>query len=117
MRLGRPFSGKRSQPGSRRHCLSRCDRSDKIPGAKGIGEKAAASLLHKYGSLESVIAAGRFAAQAENLLLYKSVATMDKSAPLPVLRNQKPTWAKASLLARYWELNQLAKRLSAPAKM
>jgi DNA polymerase-1 len=89
----------------------RGDASDRIPGAKGIGEKGAASLLRRYGSLENAIAAGRFEAQADKLRLYRSIATMDKSAPLPVLRDQKPTWAKASALARDWQLNQLAKRL------
>jgi DNA polymerase I len=89
----------------------RGDASDRIPGAKGIGEKGAASLLRRYGSLENAIAAGRFEAQADKLRLYRSIATMDKSAPLPVLRDQKPTWAKASALAQDWQLNQLAKRL------
>jgi hypothetical protein len=41
--------------------------------------------------LEKALAAGRFAAQADTLRLYRSIATMDKSAPLPPLRNQKPT--------------------------
>jgi hypothetical protein len=36
---------------------------------------------------------------------------MNKKAPLPSLRNQKPTWDKAAALARKWELNQLAGRL------
>ena len=93
----------------------RGDASDGIPGAKGIGEKSAASLLRKYGSLENVLAA-RFPVQAEKLRLYRSIATMDKSAPLPALRDQKPTWAKASLLARDWQLNQLADRLNASAE-
>jgi DNA polymerase-1 len=89
----------------------RGDSSDRIPGAVGVGAKGAASLLRKYGSLERALAAGRFAAQAEKLRLYRSIATMDKSAPLPVLRNQKPSWAKAATLARDWQLNRLGERL------
>jgi DNA polymerase-1 len=91
----------------------RGDASDRIPGAVGVGAVGAASLLRKYGTLEKAIAAGRFAAQAEQLLLYRSIATMDKSAPLPALRNQKPTWDEAAKLARHWQLNRLADRLAA----
>jgi DNA polymerase I len=91
------------------------DASDRIPGAAGIGAIGAAALLRKYGSLEKALAAGRFAAQAEKLRLYRAIATMDKTAPLPPLRNQKATWAKASLLAREWQLNKLAERLQALA--
>ncbi|MFL5120216.1 MAG: 5'-3' exonuclease H3TH domain-containing protein, partial [Microvirga sp.] len=45
----------------------RGDPSDKLPGARGIGPKGAASLLRKYGSLEEALAKGRFPAQAEAL--------------------------------------------------
>ena len=68
-------------------------------------------LLQQYGNLEAALNAGRFPAQAENLRLYRSIATMNRKAPLPNLRSQKPTWGKAADLARDWELNQLAKRL------
>jgi DNA polymerase-1 len=40
---------------------------------------------------------------------------MDRTAPLPPLPDQRPTWAKASALARAWDLNQLADRLAALA--
>ena len=90
----------------------RGDPSDKIPGLTGVGPKGAASLLRRYGSLEAALAQGSFAAQAENLRLYRSLATMDASAPLPPLDDQRPTWDGAASLTREWELNQLADRLA-----
>jgi DNA polymerase-1 len=94
----------------------RGDASDKIPGAKGVGPKTAAGLLVKYGSLDKLLAAGRFADQAEKLRVYRSIATMDRSAPLPSLKNQTPTWERASALAREWDLNRLGDRLAALAE-
>jgi len=89
----------------------RGDPSDKLPGAPGVGATGAATLLRKYGSLEKMLAAGRYPDHAAELRLYRSIATMDRKAPLPRLGAQKPTWAKAAALARAWELNQLAGRL------
>ena len=91
----------------------RGDPSDKLPGAAGVGPKGAAGLLRRYGSLEDALAAGRFKEQADELRLYRRIATMDKSAPLPSLKDQTPTWEKASALARDWDLNRLADRLAA----
>ncbi|MGP0091272.1 MAG: 5'-3' exonuclease H3TH domain-containing protein [Xanthobacteraceae bacterium] len=90
----------------------RGDPSDKLPGAAGVGPKGAADLIRRHGSLEAILAAGRFATQAEALRLYHSIATMDAGAPLPALPDQAPTWAKAAELAREWELNRLAERLA-----
>ena len=89
----------------------RGDSSDRIPGLAGMRPQGAASLLRRYGSLEDAIKAGRFAAQAHMLRLYRSIATMDRSAPLPPLRSQKPIWGTAAELARHWQLNKLAERL------
>jgi exodeoxyribonuclease-3 len=89
----------------------RGDPSDKVPGAPGVGASGAATLLQRYGSLEAALKAGRFPAMAKSLRLFRSIATMNKKAPLPSLRSQKPTWDKAAALAREWELNQLAGRL------
>jgi DNA polymerase-1 len=94
----------------------RGDPSDKLPGARGVGPKGAASLLRNYGTLEAAFAAGRFPEQAEDLRLYRRIATMDAAAPIPPLPDQRPTWDKAAALARAWELNRLADRLGDLAK-
>ena len=95
----------------------RGDPSDKLPGAPGVGATGAATLLRKYGTLEKMLAAGRYPDHAQDLRLYRSIAAMDRKAPLPRLGTQKPTWTKAAELAREWELNQLAGRLEEMAKM
>ena len=94
----------------------RGDPSDKIPGAKGVGPKGAASWLRRYPTLDAAIADGHFTGQAERLRLYRRLATMDASAPLPPLPDQTPNWGAASALARQWGLNALADRLLEAAK-
>ena len=89
----------------------RGDPSDRLPGARGVGPKGAAALLRQYGTLEQVIAGGRFVEQADQLMLYKRIATMDATAPLPRLDDQAPTWDIGAELARQWELARLADRL------
>jgi DNA polymerase-1 len=68
-------------------------------------------VLHTYGTLENALKSGRFPAQAKNLRLFRSIATMDRKARLPRLSEQTPTWRRAAALAREWDLKQLAKRL------
>jgi exodeoxyribonuclease III len=89
----------------------RGDPSDKLPGAPGLGATGAATLLRQFGNLDAVLKAGRYVKQAEDLRLYRSIATMDRKAPLPRLPDRKPTWAKAAALAREWQLKQLAGRV------
>jgi DNA polymerase I len=93
----------------------RGDPSDKLPGARGIGPKKAAEILRQYDTLEAALADGRFAAEAEDLRLYRRIATMDASAPLPPLEDQTPTWAEASSFARQLGLGALADRLASLA--
>ena len=93
----------------------RGDPSDKLPGARGIGPKKAADVLREFGTLEGALAAGRFAAEAEDLRLYRRIASMDASAPLPPLADQSPTWAEASTFVRGLGLNALADRLASLA--
>jgi exodeoxyribonuclease III len=94
----------------------RGDPSDRLPGAAGVGAQGAAALIRQYGSLAALLKTGRFAKQAEDLKLYRSIATMDKKAPLPKVAAQTPSWHKAAALARKWQLSQLADRLEEMAR-
>ena len=88
----------------------RGDPSDKIPGARGIGQKRAAEILQQYPSLESLLEEGRFASEADALRLYRSIATMDRAAPLPPLPDVAPEWDSAAAHARGLGLEQMARR-------
>ena len=89
----------------------RGDPSDKLPGARGIGPKKAAEILRQYGSLEDALAAGRFASEADDLRLYRRIAAMDASAPVPELPDTEPEWGRAAALVSKWGLGQAAGRL------
>lgn len=89
----------------------RGDPSDRLPGARGIGAKTAAGLLRRYGTLEGALGDGRLAADADALRLYRRLATLDASAPLPPLPDREPSWGAAATLAREWGLAGLAGRL------
>lgn len=89
----------------------RGDPSDKIPGARGIGEKRAAELLAQYASLADMLEEGRFASEADALRLYRRIATMDRTAPLPPLPDVTPDWAGAAAHLRELGLEQVARRV------
>lgn len=93
----------------------RGDPSDKLPGARGVGPKTAANLLAQYGSLDAMLEEGRFEAQAEELRMYRRIATLDASAPLPPLEDQSPKWAEASAFVRKLGMNAQADRIAAAA--
>jgi DNA polymerase I len=93
----------------------RGDPSDRLPGARGVGPKTAADVLRQHETLEAALEEGRFSAQAEELRIYRRMATLDASAPLPPLEDQMPQWAEASAFVRAWGLNALAERLAALA--
>lgn len=88
----------------------RGDPSDRIPGARGIGEKRAAELLAQYGTLEAMLAEGRFAVEAESLRLYRRIAVMDRGAPLPLLPDVDPDWGEAAAYAQELGLPGVARR-------
>ena len=89
----------------------RGDPSDKIPGARGIGEKRGADLLGQFGSLDAMLDAGRFTSEAEALRLYRRIATMDREAPLPPLPDVTPDWVSAAAHATELGVPGIARRL------
>ena len=90
----------------------RGDPSDGIPGAKGIGEKGAAELLQRHGSLEAALKQGvretkktvraALTTQADELLAFKEIATLqdvDVERPVtaqPTTRERPPPRANAA---------------------
>jgi DNA polymerase-1 len=93
----------------------RGDPSDKIPGARGVGEKKAAALLAEHGTLEAMLGAGRFGAEADDLRRYRRIAQLDPSAPLPELVDREPDWAAGASAAGELGLGRLAQRLEEAA--
>ena len=91
----------------------RGDPSDKLPGARKVGPKTAADILRKFASLEEALAAGRFAGQVDELRLYRRIAAMDPTAPIPALPDRQPDWAAGAALIREWGVTQIADRLAA----
>src|SRR5215472_14923816 len=75
------------------------DSSDNIPGARGIGPKAAASLLLQYGNLDGVLAA-RAATMApelaEQLRTFRHVVSMQADVAVELPPSGPPNWTAAS---------------------
>lgn len=87
------------------------DSSDKIPGIRGIGPKAAASLLLKHGTLDAVIANWDRTADAELALMFREVATMRPEVEV-ALPQAGPNWQAGAQAMRAVGANNLADRLA-----
>ena len=98
----------------------RGDPSDGLPGAKGIGEKTAADLLRRHGTLEKTLDAAvretpairrALIGQREELLMFKDVATLrEVSVERPA---DAPTdFAGGAAAAEAMGLRRLAERLA-----
>ena len=75
------------------------DSSDNIPGAKGIGPKAASSLLLKYGTLEAVLDARTDTITptvADQLRLFKKIVLMQSDVAVELPATAPPNWLKAA---------------------
>ncbi len=91
----------------------RGDPSDGIPGAKGVGEKTAASLLNRYGSLEGALT-GKLAPAADQLRTYKEMASLRR---LDVERpdDRETDREKGAVAVRGLGMKRLAERLASSA--
>jgi len=89
----------------------RGDPSDKIPGARGVGAKTAASLLAQYGTLDALLDEGRYSQEAEALRMYRHVATLDPTVPIPEIPDRQPDWRAGAAAAAKLGLGRLAGRL------
>src|SRR5437879_307692 len=97
----------------------RGDPSDGLPGAKGIGEKTAADLLRRFGSLENALAAWAGEAprvrtalreQADELRMFKEIATL-RHVDVNLPRDRPIDYAGGAEAARWLGMNRLAERL------
>ena len=94
------------------------DSSDNIPGAKGIGPKAASSLLLKYGTLEAVLEARTDTIPpgiAEQLRTFKHIVNMQSDVDVELPETAPPDWARAAARLRELGAENLSERISARA--
>ncbi len=105
------------------------DTIDNIPGAKGIGEKGAAELIRKYGSVENAldhaaeVSNKRYREalqqQREQVLMSKQLATIATDAPIDVkpqeLELRPPNGAALAELYRELGFSSLLKELGSAA--
>jgi DNA polymerase-1 len=103
----------------------RGDPSDGIPGAKGVGEKTAAELLRKHGSLETVLASAMresrpalrtaLVGDRDLLLAFKEMATL-RTTKVRRPRDKRTDYRSAAKAARERGMNRLAERLEDKAR-
>jgi DNA polymerase-1 len=103
------------------------DTVDNIPGAKGIGEKGAAELVQKYGSVENALDHAEEVAnkryrealqqQRQQILMSKQLATIETAVPLELdpesLKIGAPDAKRLEALYRELGFNSLLKELMA----
>jgi 5'-3' exonuclease len=102
----------------------RGDPSDGIPGAKGIGEKTAAELLQRHGSLQAALDGAvreskpsirkALMEQRDELLRFKEIATL-QDVPVELPPDRPTDLGGAAAAARERGMNRLAERLEKAA--
>ncbi len=103
----------------------RGDPSDGLPGAKGVGEKGAADLLRKHGSLEKILDSAfretrpklrqALTEQRDELLAFKEIATL-REVKVGRPRSKRTDYRSAAKAARERGMNRLGDRLEEAAK-
>jgi 5'-3' exonuclease len=99
----------------------RGDPSDGLPGAKGIGEKTAAELLRRHGSLEAAIAGalrersprvrGALRDDSEELRRFKDIATLRRVKGIRRPRDSATDYAAGAKAVRALGMNRLGDRV------
>jgi DNA polymerase-1 len=102
----------------------RGDPSDGLPGAKGVGEKTAADLLRRHGSLDDVLEGalrestprlrGTLRDSREELLAFREIARL-QDAGVTRPPDRETDWAGAADAAEEFGMGALSKRLRAKA--
>jgi 5'-3' exonuclease len=102
----------------------RGDPSDGIPGGKGIGEKTAADLLSRHGSLDAALdgavresgarVRGALLDQRDELLRFREIATL-QTVDLDLPPDRETDLEGAAAAARERGMNRLAERLEKAA--
>jgi len=102
----------------------RGDPSDGLPGAKGIGEKTAADLLRRHGTLDAALDAAirekpsvrrALIEQREELLMFREVATL-RRVELERPPDRPTDWAAGAKAAEALGLRRLAERCAVRAR-
>ena len=102
----------------------RGDPSDGLPGAKGIGEKTAADLLSRHGSLDEVLDGflpestprirGVLKESRDELLAFREIARLQE-ADVELPPDGPTDWKAAAAAAREYGMGRLADRLEKTA--
>jgi DNA polymerase-1 len=89
------------------------DASDNIPGARGIGPKAAAELLLRHGTLERVLEADArgLAAQSKQLLAFREMTRLHCELEVELPESGPPDWQAGAEKLRALGAEALAKRV------
>jgi len=91
------------------------DPSDNIPGARGIGPKAAAALLLKHGTLDGVLeawaATGTRLDERDRLLRFRDVARIRTDVAVVLPPSAPPNWAEGAAYVRSRGAPRLAERV------
>ncbi|HWD40398.1 MAG TPA: 5'-3' exonuclease H3TH domain-containing protein, partial [Fimbriimonas sp.] len=87
------------------------DASDKIPGIRGIGPKAAASLLLRHGTLDQIVEVWGATPDSKLALTFRDVVTMRPNVEV-VLPMGPPDWIAGAAVLREIGAANLADRLS-----
>ena len=107
-RIG-PMRSANATASSRRRCRtsSRCaaTRRTRSLARRESARRRQPTCSKQHGSLAQALADGRFSQIADELRLYRDIATMDPDAPLPELGPTPPDWAGAASTrpASAWE--------------